>query len=70
MIFEEDPGDPQLLEVVDITGVAGVNPSVPVFGINDVTKLEVSSWITKGEFFNTCLCNLGVSFSIHGGSPL
>ncbi|WP_292378342.1 hypothetical protein [Methanosarcina sp. UBA289] len=37
------------LEVVDIFGVEGQNPSIPVTGLPGVSHLQISSWILQTE---------------------
>jgi hypothetical protein len=66
-VLLEEPADyPGLLEVVEMSGVSGVNPSVRVFGLLGSSCLMVSSWIGKNEIARVCRLNRGIVFV--GGS--
>lgn len=39
-----------LLEIVDIYGAEGPNPSIPVAGLPGISHLQISSWLLESEF--------------------
>lgn len=51
------------LEVVDIFGAEGKNPSIPVTGLPGVSHLQISSWIRESEFSKILSLNPQISFT-------
>ena len=53
---------PFVYEVIDIKGVGGDNPSVPVVGLDWVERLEISSWIYQSELKGLKKLNKNIFF--------
>ncbi len=50
-------------EVVDITGIEGKNPSLPIAGLQGVSQLQISSWILDTELPTLFTKNPDIQFT-------
>lgn len=52
------------LEVIDIFGGEGPNPTIPITGLTGISSLQISSWFTVSELDNVRSQNPQIYFDM------